>query len=160
MLAAVALIAGCNRNSDSSSMGSASDSQSQSKGQGASAPTASIPDVSSGAADGSDTNGSAAYQPNNSGKNVRDRSDAALTPGDQGSSDSDRETTRRIRRALNANDQLSTTAKNIKIITKDGKVTLRGPINNEQEKKQIESIVQQSGVTSVDDQLEPKTTNQ
>ncbi|SPE50561.1 Transport-associated protein [Verrucomicrobia bacterium] len=140
LLAAFALLVGCNRNSDSSAAGGATDAQSQSSG--------------------GDTNSTAALAPDNTGKNVRDRSDATLTPGDQGSTDADREITRRIRRAITANDQLSTTAENIKIITVNGKVTLRGPVQNQQEKSLIESIVQRSGVTAFDDQLQPKTTNQ
>src|ERR1041385_8893131 len=67
--------------------------------------------------------------PDNTAVNARDRDDNTLTPGDQGTSEADREVTRNIRRALMKNDQLSTTAKNIKIITVNGKVTLRGPVN-------------------------------
>src|SRR5208337_512770 len=140
LLAVFALLAGCSRSSDSSATGGSTDAQSQSTG--------------------ADTNNSAALPPDNTGKNVRDRSDATLTPGDQGASDADHEITRRIRRALTSNDQLSTTAKNIKIITINGKVTLRGPVQNDQEKSLIESIVKQSGVTTLDDQLQPKSTNQ
>lgn len=87
---------------------------------------------------------------------MRDRSDATLTPGDQGGSEADREITRRIRRALSSNDQLSTDAKNIKVITLDGKVTLRGPVNSPEEQKTIDSIVKDNGGTAVDDQLEVK----
>jgi osmotically-inducible protein OsmY len=135
LVAALALMVGCNRSSDSSATGGTGDSQARS----------------------SDT----VREPDNTGRNVRDRSDATLTPGDQGSSDADREVTRGIRRAITANDQLSTTTKNIKIITTDGKVTLRGPVNSEHEKSLIDALVkQQPGVTSVDDQLEAKATKQ
>jgi hyperosmotically inducible protein len=95
----------------------------------------------------------------NTGRNVRDRDDATLTPGDQGETDADRTITRAIRQAINANPQLSTTAKNIKIITSNGRVTLRGPVNSEQEKQTIGSLAQQPGVT-IDNQLETKPTNQ
>ncbi len=101
-----------------------------------------------------------AVNADNTGKNVRDRSDATLTPGDQGNSDQDIQTTVRIRRALNSNDQLSTLAKNIKIMTVDGKVTLRGPVNSDQEKQAIDTAVKQTGTTSVDNQLEVKANNQ
>jgi len=73
------------------------------------------------------TNSALNREPDNIGINARDRSDLTLTPGDQGSSDSDRQITAEIRRAITANDQFSTEAKNIKIITINGKVTLRGP---------------------------------
>ena len=105
-------------------------------------------------------NTAAASDADNTGKNVRDRSDMTLTPGDQGGSPGDVDMTRRVRRALTSNDQLSTSAKNIKIITLNGKVTLRGPVNNDQEKQAIESAVKQAGVTAVDDQLEVKAANQ
>ena len=109
-----------------------------------------------------ETNNTTAALPDadNTGKNVRDRSDMTLTPGDQGSSPGDIDVTRRVRRALTSNDQLSTSARNIKIITLDGKVTLRGPVNSDQEKQAIESAVKQAGVTAVDDQLEVKAANQ
>jgi hyperosmotically inducible protein len=97
--------------------------------------------------------------PDNTGVNVRDRNDATLTPGDQGGSEPDRKTTAAIRQSITANDQLSTAAKNIKIITIDGKVTLRGPVNTEAEKNIIDSIVKQAGVASFDNQLEVKPTN-
>jgi osmotically-inducible protein OsmY len=97
----------------------------------------------------------------NTGLNERDRNDATLTPGDQGKSEADRETTRNVRKAIMGNDSLSTMAKNIKIITIDGKVTLRGPVKSADEQSTIASLVQNTtGVTSVDNQLEVKTTNQ
>ena len=108
----------------------------------------------------SERNASSSTAPDNTGRNVRDRSDSALTSGDQGTSSADREITQRIRRALTSNDQLSTEAKNIKIITRDGKVTLRGPVKNRQELETIQAIVQQAGVNSFDNQIEVEATNQ
>ncbi len=96
--------------------------------------------------------------PDNTGVNVRDRDDATLTPGDQGTSESDREITRHVRKGVMAKEELSTTAKNVKIITQDGKVTLRGPVKSESEQKAIGEIAQGvAGVTSVDNQLEVKS---
>jgi hypothetical protein len=96
-------------------------------------------------------------QPDNTGVNKRDRSGQGLTSGDQGNSRSDRELTRSIRRAITQNDQLSTTAKNIKIITANGKTTLRGPVKSEQEKEQILTAAKGvQGVGEVDNQLEVK----
>jgi hyperosmotically inducible periplasmic protein len=89
------------------------------------------------------------------GKNVRDRDDRSLTPMDQGGSEQDRTITQEIRRAVTDRDELSTNAKNIKIITVDGVVTLRGPVKNEQEKTTISSIARKAtGVKRVDDQIE------
>jgi hyperosmotically inducible protein len=97
----------------------------------------------------------------NTGRNVRDRSNATLTPGDQSNSKSDLEITRRIRRALTSDDQLSTTAKNIKIITDNGKVTLRGPVKTAGEQQAILSVVKNvAGQSSVNNELEVKAINQ
>lgn len=95
----------------------------------------------------------------NSGINKRDRDDATLTPGDQGATEQDREMTRKIRRAITQNDQLSITARNIKIITANGKVTLRGPVNSQAERDQIAAAAEQiAGAGNLDNQLEVKQT--
>ena len=91
---------------------------------------------------------------NNTAANKRDRENATLTPGDQGNDRADLDMTAKIRRAVVHNKQLSTTAKNIKIITVDGKVTLRGPVKSAQERAAIYSIVQKVGPSSLDNQLE------
>ena len=94
----------------------------------------------------------------NSAKNVRDRNDATLTPGDQGNAPADRDITQRVRKTLmNGPNDYSTTAKNIKIVTVNGKVTLRGPVNSEAEKTSIVTIAKTvAGDGNVDDQLEVK----
>ena len=108
-----------------------------------------------------DTNTAGLKDADNTGRNVRDHGDATLTSGDQGNSDADREITRQIRRALSTNDQFSVTAKNIKIITVGGKVTLRGPVKTQEEQQSIASTAQSiAGAGSVDNQLEVKSTNQ
>jgi hypothetical protein len=80
---------------------------------------------------------SAQTAPDNTGRNVRDRGGATLTPGDQSESEADRTLTQQIRKAVVADDSLSTMAKNIKIITVDGIVTLRGPVQSPQEREAI-----------------------
>jgi osmotically-inducible protein OsmY len=94
----------------------------------------------------------------NTAKNVRDRNDATLTPGDQGTSPADREVTQKIRKALVIDASgYSLTAKNIKIITVDGKVTLRGPVKTDAEKIGIVTIAKTvAGEGNVEDQLEVK----
>jgi hyperosmotically inducible periplasmic protein len=93
--------------------------------------------------------------PDNTGRNVRDRSGATLTPGDQSETETDRTLTQRIRQAVVADETLSTTAKNIKIITTHGVVTLRGPVKTPQEKVVIEAKARQiAGAERVDSQLE------
>jgi len=91
----------------------------------------------------------------NTGKNVRDRQGATKTPGDQSNATSDVAITRAIRKAVVADKELSTNAHNVKIITSDGMVTLRGPVKSAEEKRTIGTIAQQSaGVKGVDNQLE------
>jgi len=58
---------------------------------------------------------------------------------DQGSSESDRKITRDIRQAVMSDSSLSFTAKNVKIITRDGKVTLRGSVKSAAERTAIEA---------------------
>lgn len=95
--------------------------------------------------------------PDNTGRNVRDRGGATLTPGDQSETQVDRTLTQQIRQAVVADKSLSTTAKNVKIITVNGVVTLRGPVNSPQEKETIEATAQHiAGTNSVDNQLEIK----
>jgi len=96
-----------------------------------------------------------AVEPDNSGRNVRDRNDQNKTAGDQSENEADRTITQNIRQAVTADDSLSTNAKNVKIITNDGTVTLRGPVKSEKEKAEIEAKAKQvAGVKSVDNQLE------
>lgn len=101
------------------------------------------------------TTPSAQVAPDNTGRNVRDRGGATLTPGDQSESEADRTLTQEIRKAVVADDSLSTMAKNIKIITVDGVVTLRGPVQSPQERAAIQAKAQQiAGIDRIDNQLE------
>src|SRR5882672_9410079 len=93
----------------------------------------------------------------NTGRNVRDRNDATLTAGDQANSPADLEITQKVRQALVSDTSYSMTAKNVKIITTNGKVTLRGPVKSEAEKKGIVTLAKNvAGEGNVDDQLEVK----
>jgi len=67
----------------------------------------------------------------------------------------DRELTRKIRKAIHDDSNLSTYAHNIKIISQDGKVTLRGPVRSEQEKAKIEAkAVAAAGQDNVSNELQ------
>lgn len=94
----------------------------------------------------------------NTAKNIRDRDNNTLTPGDQGDSTADREITQKIRKALVIDATgYSATAKNIKIITVNGKVTLRGPVKSDAEKSGIVAIAKTwAGEGNVENQLEVK----
>ena len=91
----------------------------------------------------------------NTGINVRDRSSDAITPDDQSESYADRTITQKIRQAIMADDSISMTGKNIKVITINGIVTLRGPVLNDREKNAIALKANNiPGVVRVDNQLE------
>jgi hyperosmotically inducible periplasmic protein len=98
------------------------------------------------------------YRPvdaDNTARNRRDRdSSRAVDPLDQGNRRSDVETTARIRSAIVENDRLSSSAKNVKIITRDGQVTLRGPVATEEEKQIIAEVAARSAPGRVTNQLE------
>lgn len=66
-----------------------------------------------------------------------------MTAEQQKENESDREITRKIRRAVVKDKSLSITAHNVKIITRDGKVTLKGPVKSQKEKQQVEKIASQ-----------------
>ncbi|MEJ7730592.1 MAG: BON domain-containing protein [Polyangiaceae bacterium] len=91
----------------------------------------------------------------NTKKNERDRDAAALTPGDQSESEADRTITQKVRQQVVGTDGFSMDAKNVKIITIGGVVTLRGPVKTAQEKTDIGALAQKTdGVKRVDNQLE------
>ena len=90
-------------------------------------------------------------QPDNTGRNASQ----GLTAEDQGDTAEDRELTRNIRRELVKSNDLSQMAKNIKVITVDGKVTLKGPVSSEEEKAEVTQIAEKlAGKGKVSDQVE------
>jgi hyperosmotically inducible periplasmic protein len=99
----------------------------------------------------------ASETPDNTGVNKRDQDNATLTPMDQGNNQADLNITQAIRKAVVGSDGLSFNAKNVKIITSAGKVTLRGPVKDASERTRIVALARQTaGVQNVDDQLEIK----
>ena len=95
--------------------------------------------------------------PDNTAKNKRDRSHDAQTSGDQSNKPEDIKRTAAIRKAVVADHSLSSTAKNIKIITVNETVTLRGPVKTAEEKTKIEQLAQSAaGDAKIDNQLEVK----
>ena len=96
-------------------------------------------------------------KPDNTATNERDRSSETQTSGDQSNSKDDVNTTAAIRRAVVKDDSLSATAKNVKIITTNGTVTLRGPVKTDAEKAKIAELAQSAaGNAKIDNQLEVK----
>jgi len=90
----------------------------------------------------------------NTAMNQRDRANT-VTPMDQAENPADRTITQGIRKAIVADPALSVDAKNVKIITAQGVVTLRGPVKTPKERAIIAEKAQQiAGVMRVDNQLE------
>lgn len=90
----------------------------------------------------------------NTGVNTRDRDDVTKTPLDQNENETDIKITADIRSRV-VDTEMSVDAQNVKIITQDGKVTLRGPVHTAAEKATIEQIANDvAGEGKVDSQLE------
>jgi osmotically-inducible protein OsmY len=93
-------------------------------------------------------------QPDNTRANQADRPKAEVTADQQKNDKLDRETTRKIRRALVSDKSLSTYAHNVKVIAQNGTVTLKGPVRSEDEKKTVEAKAAQiAGASNVKDEL-------
>lgn len=96
----------------------------------------------------------AAQAPDNTKTNQRDRN-GGVTADDQKMNKADRELAGRVRKAVYADKSLSTYAHNIKIIARDGNVTLKGPVRTQAEKDAIaEKANGIAGATKVTNELE------
>jgi hyperosmotically inducible periplasmic protein len=98
------------------------------------------------------TSQEAAPAPDNTKVNERDRSKDEPTADQQKDNRSDRDITQQIRQSIMKDKSLSTYAHNVKIITQNGQVTLKGPVRSEEEKKTVETkateVAGQNKVTS------------
>jgi hyperosmotically inducible protein len=87
--------------------------------------------------------------PDNTKKN---RDQSSPSADQQKMNTSDRAITQKIRKAVMADKSLSTYAHNVKIVAQDGKVTLRGPVRSDDEKRSVEAkaaaVVGEGSVTS------------
>ena len=98
--------------------------------------------------------------PDNTKINQRDRASHEVTADQQKNNKTDTEITRRIRQDLMKDKDLSTYAHNIKIITIDGKVTLKGPVNSKEEESKILAYARTvAGDENVTDQIDVTTKN-
>jgi len=85
----------------------------------------------------------------------RNRDQAEPSADQQKMNPADRAITQKIRKAVHEDKSLSTYAHNIKIITQDGKVTLRGPVRSEDEKSNLQAKAADiAGQDNVTNQLE------
>jgi hyperosmotically inducible periplasmic protein len=91
----------------------------------------------------------------NTARNERDQRGDMPTPGAQGENEADRTITQQIRQQVVKGDDISLNGKNVKIVTVDGVVTLRGPVETAAERSTIASVAKSvDGVKRVDNQLE------
>jgi len=80
---------------------------------------------------------------------------AGPTADQQKTNPSDQAVTQKIRKAIHEDQSLSSYAHNIKVITQDGKVTLRGPVRSDEEKSNLEAkAVSVAGQENVTNQLD------
>jgi len=103
-----------------------------------------------------DTSSTPPPEPDNTARNERDTDGTTKTPLDQGENPADRQITQEIRQKITGDDSMSINARNVKIVTLQGKVTLRGPVNNEQEKEAIEKFAAEvaGGADNVTSEIE------
>ena len=100
---------------------------------------------------------SPAKNADNTARNAGGRHKTEATAEGQSEKVNDRTLTQKIRKAVVGDKALSMTAHNVKIITRDGMVTLRGPVNSAEEKASIEAKAAEiAGKDKVDNKLEIK----
>jgi hyperosmotically inducible periplasmic protein len=104
--------------------------------------------------------------PDNTKTNQRDaKTSTPVTAGQQGSAKADRDLAAKIRQSIVADKSLSTYGHNVKIVSINGDVTLRGPVRSEDEKASIQRMAEaQAGATHVINHLDvtpekPKKSN-
>jgi osmotically-inducible protein OsmY len=89
--------------------------------------------------------------------NERDQNANEPTAGQQKNNLSDRHITQQIRRAIMKDKTLSTYAHNVKIVTQNGQVTLKGPVRSDDEKRAIEAKATEiAGANKVTSELDIK----
>lgn len=92
--------------------------------------------------------------PDNTKVNTRDRATTAKTADQQGNSKADVDLTQKIRKAITDDKALTTYAHNIKVITRDGHVTLKGPVHTPDEKSALEAkAIEIAGTGKVTNQI-------
>jgi hyperosmotically inducible periplasmic protein len=96
--------------------------------------------------------------PDNTKMNKGDGSKTAVTADQQKMNTDDRALTQKIRKSVTADKSLSTYAHNVKIISQNGMVTLKGPVRSEDEKKAItaKAVEAAGGADKVTDELTVK----
>ncbi len=92
--------------------------------------------------------------------NQRDQNANEPTADQQKDTRSDRDITQQIRKAIVNDKSLSTYAHNVKIITQNGQVTLKGPVRSDDEKQAVEAKATEiAGAGKVTSELDVKAKN-
>ncbi len=86
-----------------------------------------------------DPAGQNAPAPDNTKANQRDQNPSEPTADQQPNNRSDQDITRQVRQAIIADKTFSTYAHNVKVITENGQVTLKGPVRSDDEKHAVEA---------------------
>ena len=100
----------------------------------------------------------ASTKPDNTKVNKRDRNAGEATADQQKTNATDQEMTKKIRRSIMADKSLSTYAHNIKIISQNGAVTLKGPVKSNEEKESVvaKAVAVAGSADKVTDQISVK----
>lgn len=107
----------------------------------------------------SNTGKTATPDADNTRMNKADQKNTHPTAQNQSNEKADRELAAAVRKAIVRDKSLSTNAHNVKVVAKDGTVTLRGPVRSDDEKTKVSQLTRQvEGVSNVDDQLLVKNT--
>ena len=99
-----------------------------------------------------------APKPDNTKVNQRDRNPGEVTADQQKTNQTDQELTKKIRQSIMADKSLSSYAHNIKIISQNGAVTLKGPVKSDEEKRAVmaKAVSIAGSVDKVTDQVSIK----
>jgi len=101
-----------------------------------------------------------APEPDNTKVNQRDRKKTEPTADQAKENPNDRDIMQKIRRSIMDDKSLSTYAHNVKIVSQHGKVTLKGPVRSDDEKKTVEQkATDVAGAGNVTNQITVKPDN-
>jgi hyperosmotically inducible periplasmic protein len=105
--------------------------------------------------------GASVREPAGTDASTTDTSATTIDTTSATTSDADNTLTERVRTTLQSDTAIAGKVQNLQVSASNGKVTLRGTVNSDQEKRDLEKKVQQLiGTAKVDNQLEVKSTNQ
>jgi osmotically-inducible protein OsmY len=99
--------------------------------------------------------------PDNTKTNQRDRQSGAVTADQQAENKADRDLASKIRKSITDDKNMSTYARNVKVIASNGTVVLKGPVRSGEEKSAIEAKAAEiAGAGNVKNELTVKEKSQ